>query len=227
MAIPEGAPQDEFQTEFVYEKDGVQKKFTEFDYPWDDSTWHYVSSENILVQKGYEPPIHDFALETMTGENKVRDLLATDSVLRLLVVTPFLETLNDNDISQLNALQSQCEASGMQLFHGTAASQDLQEDLYKRGLKTALYTTNERTLKTIVRAATGVVLIRNAVVLNKWRLHATPTANYFNEALALQPDTALMGNGGTYIVGCMAIVLLLIAIAKILTLHRKDTASAS
>lgn len=227
MVIPEGAPQDEYQTEFVYEKDGVQKKFTEFDYPWDDSTWHYVSSENILVQRGYEPPIHDFALETMTGENKVRDLLATDSVLRLLVVTPFLETLNDDDISQLNTLQSQIEASGMQLFHGTAASQDLQEDLYKRGLQTTLYTTNERTLKTIVRASTGVVLIRNAVVLNKWRLHATPTANYFNEALALQPDTALMGNGGTYIVGCMAIVLLLIAIAKILTLHRKNTKSTN
>ena len=227
MAIPEGAPQDEFRTEFVYEKDGVEKKFSEFDYPWDDSTWHYVSSENILVQKGYEPPIHDFALETMTGENKIQDLLASDSVLRLLIVTPFLETLTDDDISQLNALQSQCEASRMQLFHGTAASQDLQEDLYKRGLKTALYTTNERTLKTIVRAATGVVLIRNAVVLNKWRLHATPDASYFNEALASQPDAALMGNGGTYIVGCMAIVLLLIAIAKILTLHRKDTASAS
>ena len=63
MAIPEGAPQDEYQTKFVYEKDGVQKTFTEFDYPWEDTTWHYVSSENILLQKGYEPPIHDFALE--------------------------------------------------------------------------------------------------------------------------------------------------------------------
>jgi triose-phosphate isomerase len=223
MVIPEGAPQDEYQTEFVYEKDGVQKKFTEFDYPWDDSTWHYVSSKNILLQKGYEPPIHDFALETLTGENKIGELLATDSMLRVLVVTPFLETLHDEDIARLNALQTQLTANGMQLFHGTAASQDLQEELYKRGLQTTLYTTNERTLKTIVRASTGVVLIRNAVVLNKWRLSATPIPAYFSAALASQSDEALMGNGGTAIVWGMAIVLLLVAIGKVLVWYRRSS----
>lgn len=227
MVIPEGAPQDEYQTEFVYEKDGVQKKFTEFDYPWDDSTWHYVSSKNILLQKGYEPPIHDFALETLTGENKIGELLATDSMLRVLVVTPFLETLYDEDIARLNALQTQLTANGMQLFHGTAASQDLQEDLYKRGLQTTLYTTNERTLKTIVRASTGVVLIRNAVVLNKWRLSATPIPAYFSAALASQPDEALMGNGGTAIVWGMAIVLLLVAISKVLVWYRRSSVCAN
>ena len=220
MIIPEGVPKDEYKTEFVYEKDGIQKKFTEFNYPWDDSTWHYVSSENILVLKGYEPPIHDFALETAAGENKVNDLLATDSVLRLLVVTPFLETLGDEDIETLNALQTQLDANGMQLFHGTAASQDLQEELYKRGLKTSLYTTNERTLKTIVRAPTGVLLIRNAVVLNKWRLEATPAPEYFNASLATLSDKALKGNGGMFLVWGMAVVLLSIAVTKIFLLYR-------
>jgi len=222
MAIPEGAPQDEYQTKFVYEKDGVQKTFTEFDYPWEDTTWHYVSSENILLQKGYEPPIHDFALETPTGENKVSELLATDSVLRVLVVTPFLETLNRDNIAQLNALQEQLESNGMYLYHATAASQDLQQELNKQGLQTTLYTTNERTLKTIVRASTGVVLLRNAVVLNKWRLNHAPVPTYFNAALATQQDEALMGSGGTCIVWGISVVLLLIAVAKFLVWHCRN-----
>ena len=208
MAIPEDAPKDEFQTEFVYEKDGVQKTFSEFDYPWDDTTWHYVSSENRLIQKGYEPPIHDFALEDRQNVDHVPELLERTR-LSLLVVTPFLESLSPENIAQLNALQVQTEAGEIRLFHGTASSPALQQDLNQRGLATTLYTTNERTLKTIVRAATGVVLLRDGVVLNKWPLHSLPIAEYFATLKDL-PETQLRGSGATWLVYLLGGVLLLL-----------------
>lgn len=225
MLIPEGALQDEYQTEFVYEKNGVEQKFTEFDYPWSDTTWHYVSSESKLVQKGYEPPIHDFALETLTGENKVDVLLAQDSILRILVVTPFLESLTSKDIERLNALKQQLDANGMQLFHASSGSKELQDELYKKGLQTELYITNERTLKTIVRAPTGVVLLRNAIVLNKWRLGAMPSTAYFSSALSSKSDKELMGRGGTIILVGMTLVFLLMVIAKLVVGRRLRRAS--
>lgn len=220
MAIPDNAPQDEFRTEFVYEKDGVEKKFTEYDYPWEDSTWHYVSSENILVQRGYEPPIHDFALEQTDGTNYVNALLAPDSTLKLLVVTPFLQTLTTNDIQTLNALQAQATINGIALFHATASSQGLQQELRQSdGLQTTLYTTNERTLKTIVRASTGVVLLRNAIVLDKWTLHDLPDISYFGSKLQDKNDEELYGAGGYRIVWIFWSIVVLIGIARVITYY--------
>lgn len=208
MAIPEDAPKDEFQTEFVYEKDGVQKTFSEFDYPWDDTTWHYVSSENRLIQKGYEPQIHDFALEDLQNVDHVPELLDRKG-LSLLVVTPFLESLSPEDVAKLNALQGKTEEGEIRLFHGTASSPVLQQDLKQRGLTTTLYTTNERTLKTIVRAATGVVLLRDGIVLNKWPLHSLPNVEYFATLKDL-PENQLRGSGAIGLVYILGGVLLLL-----------------
>ena len=55
MNIPEGAPQDEYEYTFIYEKDGVQKKFNLDNVPADDSTWTFVDTETKLIKKGYKP----------------------------------------------------------------------------------------------------------------------------------------------------------------------------
>lgn len=219
MRIPDDAPKDEYQTEFVYEKDGVQKTFSEFDYPWDDSTWHYVSSENRLVQKGYEPPIHDFALEDETNSDHIPELLDRAGV-SLLVVTPFLESLSPDDIATLNAVQKNATTANILVFHATASSLAQQHNLQQQGLSTTLYTTNERTLKTIVRAATGVVLLKDGVVMNKWSLHGLPSADYFASLSGLS-DTQLRGSGGTALVYLLGSVLLLLGVAR-LVVKRKQ-----
>ena len=49
MAIPDGAPEDEYKYTFVYEKDGVQKEFSLENYPQNDSTWTFVESKTELI----------------------------------------------------------------------------------------------------------------------------------------------------------------------------------
>ncbi len=217
MMIPEGAPQDEYRTEFVYEKDGIRKTFTEFDYPWDDTTWHYVSNETLLVQKGYEPPIHDFALETPDNQNRVNELLATDAKIHILVVTPFLDDLTEQDITTLNTLQTLVDELTLPLFHATAASTDLQADFQSRGLRTTLYTTNERTLKTIVRAKTGVVLLKDAVVLRKWTLSRLPKIEELKTLL--QQPTIPLPPAVSPLLWVLLAVFLLLVLAKILLMR--------
>ncbi len=219
MHIPEDAPKDEYETEFVYEKDGVEKTFSEFDYPWDDSTWHYVSSENRLVRKGYEPPIHDFALEDEANTDHIAELLDRTGV-SILVVTPFLESLSQEDMAKLNALQEAATAGDVLVFHGTASSPAQQLDLRQRGLTTTLYTTNERTLKTIVRAATGVVLFRDGVVMDKWPLHGIPPTSYFATVGGLS-DAQLRGSGGTALVYGLGVVLVLLGVVHVVVKRKQ------
>jgi hypothetical protein len=69
MVIPEGAPIDEYQTTFIYEKDNVKKEFTLNDYPANDTTWRFIDQKSILLKKGYQPPIHDFSIKAVNGED--------------------------------------------------------------------------------------------------------------------------------------------------------------
>ena len=74
MEIPEGAEQPEFESTFLLKKNGETREFTLDNYP--DSTWEYVDTRTVQTKKGYEPPIHDFALTTCdTGEDITEQVL--------------------------------------------------------------------------------------------------------------------------------------------------------
>jgi uncharacterized membrane protein YphA (DoxX/SURF4 family) len=62
MVIPEEEKDnvDEYESMFIYEKDGEQKEFTLENLP--DSTWVFVDAKHKLVKEGYQPPIHDFSI---------------------------------------------------------------------------------------------------------------------------------------------------------------------
>ena len=94
MSIPEGAPQTEYKTTFILEKDGQLKEFDENTYPYDDPTWVYKDTRSEIIKEGYVPPITDFTFTTEDGD------LMTDSLLHssqpiILALSVKLENASD------------------------------------------------------------------------------------------------------------------------------------
>lgn len=190
MRVPEDAPQDVYETRFVYEKDGVQQEFTEANYPWEDSTWHYVSSETTLVAKGYEPPIKDFYLRDSTGQD-ITDQLLTSPEYQLLAVSPFIEDINGRELQQLQAFATMVTAAGYPVALATSSPIEQQQLYQQKGLTIPIYTGDERVLKTVVRAAPGVVLLHRGTVVAKWALRDVPESDFFKgDLIAAQLSTA-------------------------------------
>ena len=76
----------------------VQKKeFTLENYPADDSTWKFVDQKSVLIKKGYLPPIHDFNITTMDGED-ITDRILTNEGFTLLMISKKLEKQNLNGL---------------------------------------------------------------------------------------------------------------------------------
>lgn len=75
MEIPEGAPQPEFETTFILEKNGQRKEFTLENYP--DSTWAFIDSKTVQTKEGYVPPIHDFSIQTTDSGDDITDSVLT------------------------------------------------------------------------------------------------------------------------------------------------------
>lgn len=175
MAIPDGAAVDEFDTKLIYEKDGVQKEFTLENYPEDDSTWVFVDQKSLLIKKGYEPPIHDFSI-TLPEQGEVTDLVLANPDYTFLLVAYDLPSTDLSKTKELNALYEYCVKNNYDFYCLTASvDEDIAAYKAKTGAEFPIATADKITLKTIIRSNPGLVLIKNAVVLNMWHVNDLPT----------------------------------------------------
>ena len=167
MEIPEGAKPTVFDTRFIMEKDGVKQTFTVDNYP--DSTWTFVSAETVVVEKGYEPPIHDFVMESLETGEDITDEMLDDPGYTFLLVMHRTEEADEGYIDLINELYEYCQENGYK-FHALSSSSSEAIELWRdrTGAEYPFCIMDDITLKTMVRSNPGLMLIKGGVILNKW-----------------------------------------------------------
>ncbi|MBR1427972.1 MAG: DUF417 family protein [Prevotella sp.] len=185
MEIPEGEKQPEFETTFIMEKDGVKKEFTLDNYP--DSTWTFVDSKSIQVSEGYVPPIHDFSIvRSDDGEDITEQVLACEGYTFLLV-SPHLEQASDTNFGEIDQLYEYAQEHDYPFYCLTASNESAIERWKEiTGAEYEFCTTDEITLKTIIRSNPGLVLIKQGTVIRKWSHNSLPVVNTEETSLPLE-----------------------------------------
>jgi len=180
MMIPEGAPADKYETMLIYEKNGVKQQFTETDFPWQDSTWKWVETRQELISKGYEPPIHDFSITSESGLD-ITDSVLKDTRYALVIISPFLNKAPAKAMQRMNDLALRFHELGFPVYCLTAST-TTQIAGFKTAFQPAfeICTTDETTLKTIIRANPGLLLLREGIILGKWNHTDAPEASAFH-----------------------------------------------
>ncbi len=174
MAIPSGAPVDEYKTTLIYKKDGVEKEFDESNYPWQDSTWVFVDSKSVLVKKGYTPPIANFSLTNMQN-NEVTDIVTQSNGYTFLLVLPKIENANMSRINYIRYLASFAQINNYQIIVASASSWDQLNNLGEViELPVILAQADETMLKTIVRSNPGLLLFYKGTIIGKWAWREMP-----------------------------------------------------
>ena len=168
MEIPDGAKLDEFETTFIYQKDGTEKEFTLDNYPKGDSSWVFVDQKTVLVSKGFKPPIHDFSILDANYDDITGDVLEYKGKTYLLIMYDLAKTSEEGAVKAEKIYQESL-LNGTKFMALTASSdKDIQEFKNKTKITYPFYKTDPITLKTIVRANPGLVLIENATIKGKW-----------------------------------------------------------
>lgn len=168
MIIPDNAPQDEYETTFIYSKDGVEKEFTLENYPANDSTWIFVDAHSKLIKKGYTPPIHDFTI-TNTNGNDITDIVLEDQSYTFLLIAYKFEKADDSNINEINEIYDYSKKYGYNFYALAASGQNtINSWIENTGAEYPVCTTDEITLKTIVRSNPGLILMKQGTIINKW-----------------------------------------------------------
>lgn len=168
----------EEQTLLVYAKDGVEKEFTEDNYPWEDSTWVYVRMDTKVIKEGVQSPIKDFEItklnldsqrDSIVDTQSITDEVLSDSNYVFLMISPYLNQMSDSYLSSFEDVENYATDNGYKFYCLTASPTD---EIIKWAKENVINfdfcTVDNRALKTIIRSNPGLILIKNGVVVNKW-----------------------------------------------------------
>ena len=142
-----------------------------------------MDSKHVLIKKGYEPPIHDFTIVDESGVDITNDLLS-DEGYSFLLVAVHLGTADKEAMSRASDLALWCESQGY-AFYCTTASGEQEISKIRQTLDPSFgfHTTDEITLKTIIRANPGLLLLKGGTILAKWHYRDFPETHELEDIL--------------------------------------------
>ncbi|QLE02819.1 DoxX family protein [Galbibacter sp. BG1] len=164
MEIPEDAPQAVYEYQWKFNIDGNEKVITTTgDYPKVDG--EFIGVETELLQKGYEPPIHDFTME-LDGTDYTEEIMNRDRVL--VIVSRNIEEANEEGLEKMESILKEAKENDISVI-GLSASSSEQLAPYKQkyNLDIDFYFCDLTTVKTIVRSNPALLELQNGTITQK------------------------------------------------------------
>ncbi len=179
-----GESQMQFDVKIVYEKDGKRIELgLEDDDP--DSTWTYVETKRTPINNGLKPIINLYIEND--GEDITSDII-TDKGDVLMLIAPILSEADQSTIDEINEIYEYlAPQEEVELYMLTASNLAEQEKwIYYTGAEYIIYTSDERILKTIVRANPGLIRLHDGVITHKWSSWNLPSVEKLKEIMKAQ-----------------------------------------
>lgn len=164
MNVPEDAPKAVIEYAWKFKTaDGEKVVVTNGDYPQVDG--EFVGAETTEIQKGYEPPIHDFTIE-QNGEDFALPLLNEPKLV--MVIAYDLRKTNQDVYTEVKKVTDLALTNGYKVIGMSASNAEQTSNLVNQhSLGFEFYFTDETTLKTIVRANPGVLVLKKGTIVQK------------------------------------------------------------
>jgi len=183
MIIPEDAPANIYKQDFTLLDTISGKEITiDSDEYMNDSTywmtgtsWTFVSSSDpVLVKAGYVPPIHDFSITSLYGED-ITDLVLSDPGYTFILVSWNLKKYNTRFQEKINLLHRKTVADNHKIICLSSVSAgEIEQFKTDNNITYDFYITDPITLKTIIRANPGLLILHEGTIISKWNARDIP-----------------------------------------------------
>lgn len=171
---PDPNLKDKYFVTYKDKRNGQAKEYPADNFPWKDSLWmannEFVSQR---VEKAATPPL---LINVMDAENvDVTDTIMLNPDFHVLVVSYDMTAFSKKSAEKILAFTTPCQKSGMVVSGLTSTlpqTVDSLRHLYQ--LDFPYYSADDVTLKMLVRANPGVVVMKDGLILKKWAWRDIP-----------------------------------------------------
>ena len=143
-------------------------------YPWNDSTWVWKETKNVLVKKGYTPPIHDFSITDSTGVDHLQEFM-NEKGYSFMLISYDLKKTDVKVQPKINAFAEECKKANIHFYAiSNATAEEASKFRKEYHVPYTFYTADGTALKTVIRSNPGLVLIKDGTVTAMWHYHQFP-----------------------------------------------------
>lgn len=154
---------------------GISENFNLKNLP--DSSYHFIDASYHEIDNDYTDSY---------GEDIANKILAEKNYSFFVIMTT-LDKANDKYIDKITEIANFCKEKSYNFYCLTASNEaEISEFIKKYNVNYKFYNTDPITLKTIVRSNPGLMLVKNATIINKWAGKNIPTVSELeNDLLAM------------------------------------------
>lgn len=190
MEIPDGMEPPLYTVDYTMKSKttGEEIVVSAIDYlakkMWEKPEFEIVSTgDQYLVKEGYEPPIHDFVLESLTtGEDFTNAILEMDYVL--LWIAYDLDKSNVAAQNTVATLSREAQAANLPIYMLTASDFTNAENFKQQhNLDIDMFMCDGTTLKTVIRSNPGLIILNKGTVIGKYPHRTVPSLETLRDKL--------------------------------------------
>ena len=155
--------------------------------PFDFRPYHIgadLKSGWLKMMEGQDSPYNEFFIESTDDGEDITEQVLTTGGYTFLLVAPHLEQADDSEFDVLNSIYEYSLDNKYPFYCLTASTRNgitRWQDI--TGAEYPFCNTDETTLKTIIRANPGLLLLKDGVVIRKWSHNALPTETELSKPL--------------------------------------------
>ncbi len=156
---------DVYAFDWYYNVDGKQDVVTTTGQP-PSGRPNYEKVETRLIEKGFEPPIHDFAMTSSAGEDITPQVLKEPRIVLLVMYN--LRNAENKGMVKLPAFVKRARSAGYKVIAlSSSGSDQTAQAVQSYDLQVPFYTTDATALKTMIRSNPGIVILKDGIITAK------------------------------------------------------------
>jgi uncharacterized membrane protein YphA (DoxX/SURF4 family) len=142
-----------------------------------DPEWEFTNEQdNIVLEKGIPATIANFGAYDEDGYDVSESILYNED-FSFWVLTKNMKESNEKAWTKLNVISEYAAANGKEMFGFMTLNFEEAEELrHEYQITYTLYQADETFIKTVIRSNSGLVLLKNGIVLGKWHHKNIPNA---------------------------------------------------
>ncbi|WP_235982934.1 BT_3928 family protein [Kordia aestuariivivens] len=167
MSVPPDAPRPVFEYIWTFDVNGEMKEIVtqSTEYPVVEGGT-YVKVDSRVLREGYEPPIHDFSIESMEDGDLTEMMLQEEKLI--MVVMYNLDKAKEAGFSKVKSFTDKAINAGYKVI-GVSSSdpQNLKDLADLMQFNFDFYLSDETALKTIIRSNPGILKLEKGTIIDK------------------------------------------------------------
>ncbi|WP_046746036.1 BT_3928 family protein [Kordia zhangzhouensis] len=167
MSIPPETPRPVFEYIWTFNVNGEEKEIVtrSTEYP-EVEGGTYVKVDSRMIEKGYEPPIHDFSIESL-DEGDVTEMMMEEDKL-IIVIMYSLDKAEEDGFEKVKSFTDKAIDAGYKVI-GLSSSDpnDMKSLADLMQFNFDFYLSDETALKTVVRSNPGILKLERGTIVDK------------------------------------------------------------